>query len=139
MRPAFHAFDRDTTWLVRFVALTLVAFISSASWATSGSSQPAANQAAKPTTIATGSGEKYKTTVDEKPGGELSPEDFRQASLLSSRVLLHLNEAVENIQEDRLDDARAALESGLGLIKVVRDLLPSTEVTTVVRDSKGTE
>jgi hypothetical protein len=67
------------------------------------------------------------------------PEDFRQASLLASRIVLHLNDAVESLNNERIEEARAALEKGLGLTRLVRELLPTSEVTTVVRDSNGTE
>ncbi len=96
-------------------------------------------KAATPTTITTGSGAKYRTTVEQKPGGLLSPEDFRQASLLSSRILLHLSEAAQNIDQDQPEDAKSQLEEALSLVKIIRELLPTTEVTTIVRDSKGNE
>jgi len=120
------------------VALLMGLVVSTACAAT-GTAQSSENKAASPTTITTGSGNKYKTTVDQKSGGELSAEDFRQASLLASRIVLHINEAVEDLDQDRAADARAAVQKGLELVKLVRDLLPTTEVTTSVRDSKGTE
>lgn len=117
----------------------LMGLVVSTAWAANGKAQSSEKKAASPTTITTGSGSKYKTTVDQKSGGELSPEDFRQASLLASRIMLHINEAIEDLDQDRVADARAAVQKGLELVKLVRDLLPTTEVTTSVRDSKGTE
>ena len=92
-----------------------------------------------PTTISTGSGTQYKTTVDRKTEGELSAEDFRQASLLSSRIVMHLNKATQHLGDELNDDARKELEKGLSLVKVVRGLLPTTIVTTVVRDADDKE
>lgn len=139
MNTRFVTTGRITGWSAWLVALSFACIVASAAMASDDEKQARETKASTPTTISTGSGGKYTTTVDQKPGGELSPEDFRQASLLSSRVLLHLNEAVVSLDEDRTDDARAAIDDGLALVKVVRDLLPTTEVTTVVRDSKGTE
>jgi hypothetical protein len=124
------------TWLLVAILMGLVV---STAWGASSAAQSTEKKAATPTTITTGSGNKYKTTVDQKAGGELSAEDFRQASLLASRIVLHVNEAVEDLDQDRAADARAAVQKGLELAKLVRDLLPTTEVTTSVRDSKGTE
>jgi hypothetical protein len=117
----------------------LVTLLVASSAAASNAAQSEDQKAATPTTITTGSGDKYKTTVEQKPGGQLSAEDFRQVSLLTSRIVLHINDAVESLNSERTEVARTALEQGLGLTAVVRELLPTTEVTTVVRDSKGTE
>jgi len=95
--------------------------------------------AAQPTSIATGSGKQFKTTVDRKTEGELSPEDFRQASLLTSRIVMHLNDAASNLLDERVDEARKELEQAVGLVGVVRELLPTTTVTTVVHDADGKE
>jgi hypothetical protein len=94
---------------------------------------------ATPTSISTGSGKQYKTTVDRKTEGELSAEDFRQACLLSSRIVLHLNNATQRLTDEQNDEARHELEKGVALVNVVRGLLPTTIVTTVVRDSDGKE
>jgi hypothetical protein len=98
-----------------------------------------ASTASSPTSISTGSGKQYKTTVDRKTEGELAGEDFRQASLLASRVVLHLNKAALYLGGEKNDQARQELESGLSLIGIVRRLLPTTTVTTIVRDSEGKE
>ena len=101
-----------------------------------GSKDPKGHE---PTSITTGSGERYRTTVNRKPEGQLSSEDFRQASLLSSRIVIHLNKAVERLHDDSRDEARSELEKAQGLLKVVRELLPTTVVTTTVRDKNGNE
>jgi len=84
-----------------------------------------------------GSGEQYKTTVDTVTCGNLSQEDFRQVTALGSRVLQHLNGAVENLLEDKIDKARADIEYAQKLAGIIRDLLPSTSVHTQVQDAKG--
>lgn len=129
---------RQITWVTGLIVLLFIGSLGGVAWATDKPS-PVEEREGAPTTITTGSGEKYKTTVDQKFAGELSAEDFRQASLLSSRIVLHLNNAVQSLIEERPEDARGELERGLGLVKVVRDLLPKSEVTTVVSDAKGTE
>lgn len=96
-------------------------------------------QAEQPTTITTGSGERYKTTVERRTEGELAAEDFRQASLLGSRLLVHLNRAITNLNDDQPDAARDDLERAQSLSRIIRELLPTTIVTTVVEDSAGKE
>ena len=91
------------------------------------------------TTIKTGSGQRYTTTVERAPGGELSAEDFRQVSLLASRIVMHLNDGVRQMSHDRADEARAEVEKGISLVRVIREILPTTVVTTVVRDASGKE
>ena len=89
------------------------------------------------TTNETGSGQPYRTTVERVPGGELSAEDFRQVSLLASRIVMHLNEGARQMGQDRPDEARAEVEKGISLVRVIREILPTTVVTTVVRDRKS--
>ena len=67
------------------------------------------------TTIKTGSGQLYTTTVERVPGAELSAEDFRQVSLLASRIVMHLNEGARHMGHDRLEEARAEIEKGISL------------------------
>jgi hypothetical protein len=92
-----------------------------------------------PTNISTGSGEQYTTTVNRETEGELSPEDFRQASLLASRIALHLNNAAKELANEQNDRTRQELEKGLALVSVIRELLPTTIVSTVVEDKDGRE
>lgn len=91
------------------------------------------------TTNETGSGQPYRTTVERVPGGELSAEDFRQVSLLASRIVMHLNEGARQMGQDRPDEARAEVEKGISLVRVIREILPTTVVTTVVRNTSGKE
>src|SRR5208282_3569289 len=113
-------------------------------YATGAEAQPeekatSASKTSNPTSISTGSGKQYKTTVERKTEGDLAGEDFRQASLLTSRVVLHLNKAALYLGGEKNDQARQELESGLSLIGIVRRLLPTTTVTTIVRDNEGKE
>jgi hypothetical protein len=121
------------------LALAIVSMPAIGLRAAEADAEPVAKKAEPPTAITTGSGKQFKTTVERKSEGELSAEDFRQVSLLSSRVVLHLNEAVRSLNDSRSDEVRAQLEKGLALINVVRRLLPSTEVTTIVQDAQGKE
>lgn len=110
-------------------------------WGTSVAARTQEEEGGKisPTTIATGSGTLYTTTVERTKEGELSAEDFRQASLLASRIVMHLNRAVVQLNEQRAEEAREELAKGVALVGVVRDLLPTTVVTTLVRNSGGEE
>jgi len=87
----------------------------------------------------TGSSSKYETKVDRKTEGELSDEDFRQVSLLTSQTLTHLNKATEKLIDDQTQMADSELKKAQTLLGIIRELLPVTTVTTVVMDSKGNE
>jgi hypothetical protein len=90
-------------------------------------------------TITTGSGERYKTTVERHTEGALSSDDLHQVSLLGSRIVNHLNEAVKGLLDQDPDAAKPEIEKAQKLAKIVRDLLPVTTVTTVVKDTAGKE
>jgi len=86
-----------------------------------------------------GSGNRYKTMVERHTEGKLSSDDLQQASLLTSRIVNHLNEATNDILDGNPNGSKSNIENAQKLIKVVRDLLPVTTVTTVVKDAKGKE
>ena len=121
---------------VRSMALTLCV----AGLALSGPlSIQAAEQATSPTTVTYGSGNNYKTTIEWRSEGGLSAEDLHQASLLSSQMLVHLNAATQLCVDGAGDSAKPDIEKAQSLAGVVRKLLPSTTVTTVVKDAQGKE
>ncbi len=99
----------------------------------------AAEQAASPTTGTYGSGKNYKTTVERHNEGELSAEDLHQASLLSSQMLMHLNAAALHCIDGKGDSAKPEIEKAQSLAGIVRKLLPTTTVTTIVMDAQGKE
>ena len=86
-----------------------------------------------------GSGDRYQTTVKRSTAGDLSSADLNQVSLLTSRIVNHLNEAANDILDENPTGSRSNIENARKLIKVVRDLLPVTTVTTVVNDANGKE
>ncbi len=86
-----------------------------------------------------GSGQQYKTTVERQSQGDLSAEDLHQASLLTSQLLTHVDKASQQLTDARPDSARSELEKAHALVKVVRGLLPTTMVTTTVKDAQGKE
>lgn len=88
---------------------------------------------------ATGSGKVYQTTVERQTAGELSAQDLNQASLLTSRIVKHLNEAVQGLNDQNTDGAKAEIAKAHKLVKVVRELLPVTTATTIVKDAGGKE
>jgi len=90
-------------------------------------------------TTVTGSGERYQTIVERHTEGDLPSEDLHQASLLASRIVNHLNDAVKGFLDQNPKAAVTDIEMAQNLTKVVRDLLPVTTVTTIVKDSGGKE
>ena len=89
--------------------------------------------------ITTGSGERYRTTVERQTQGELSAQDLHQVSLLTSRIVNHLNDAAKAFQDENLDTAKPEIEKAQKLTEVVRDLLPVTTITTIVKDADDKE
>jgi hypothetical protein len=89
--------------------------------------------------ITTGSGNIYQTIVERRTEGRLSDADLDQASLLTSHVVKHLNTAVENLLDGNTGGAGTDIENAQKLIKLVRNLLPVTTVTTIVKDNSGKE
>lgn len=89
--------------------------------------------------IITGSGERYQTTVESDTKGSLSAQDLHQASLLSARVVGHLNEAVRDLIDQDPAAAKPEIAKALTLVQLVRGLLPVTTVTTVIKDAGGKE
>ena len=98
-----------------------------------------ANEEGAMSTSETGSSKIYETTVDRKTEGELSSEDFRQVSLLTSQMISHVNKAAEKLIDDQADLAGPELKKSQTLLKIIHELLPVTTVTTVVKDAKGNE
>jgi hypothetical protein len=94
---------------------------------------------AGPTAQTLGSGKLYKTTVERQTEGELTADDLHQASLLTSQLLMHVNEATLQLADAHGDTARSELEKAESLAQVVRGLLPVTVVTTSVKDAQGKE
>ena len=128
MNTRFSLKDRNT---VRFaVVLAAVALASAVVSSTAAESLSVS-------TNTYGSGKHYKTTVERQSQGELSAEDLHQASLLTSQLLLHLNEAAQRLTDGRADSARPEIEKAESLGKVVRGLLPTTIVTTTVTDAQS--
>lgn len=84
-----------------------------------------------------GSGSQYKTVIERNTEGELSPDDLHQVSLLTSRIVGHLNEATQNLADMNKDSAGDQIDKAEQLIKVVRDILPVTTVVTTVTDAAG--
>ena len=98
-----------------------------------------AEQATNPTTGTYGSGKNYQTTVERQSAGELSAEDLHQASLLSSQMLMHLDAAARHCIDGKGEDAKPEIEKAQSLTGIVRNLLPMTTVTTIVKDAQGKE
>ena len=81
----------------------------------------------------------YETVVERTVEGELSPEGLRQASLLTSQIVAHLNAATDHLADQEGEAAREEIQKARTLVRVVRDMLPVTEVVTVVKDASGNE
>jgi hypothetical protein len=114
-----------------FSVLLMVSLTAPTLWAT-------VKQPNKNTTVA-GSGEKYTTTVSSETKGQISPEDLRQVSLLTSQVLRHVSKAEQSIELGNSVSANAEIKEATNLIEIAHKLLPVKLVTTTVKDAKGTE
>jgi hypothetical protein len=125
--------------LTKHVARNLTSALCAAGLALSGPTLFGAEQATSPTSGTYGSGKLYKTTVESKSEGQLSAEDLHQASLLSSQLLMHLNAAAQYCIDGKGDSAKPEIEKAQALAGIVRALLPSTSVTTIVKDAQGKE
>ena len=123
-----------------FSAIALV-FLAGATVQATGQAGQAVKAEARgnPSLTTIGSGDLYRTTVKRQSEGNLSTDDLHQVSLLTSRVVNHLNEAVNGLLDEDPTGAKSNIESAQKLIKVVRDLLPVTTVTTVVKNADGKE
>lgn len=98
--------------------------------------------AAAPSNVTTntyGSGKLYKTIVERQTEGELSAEDLHQASVLTSQLVSHLNKAAQYLGDGQGTSARSEIQKAESLVKIVRGLLPTTVVTTIVRDTQNKE
>jgi len=126
-----------TSWMKEIVALLAAAALGLAVLPAAAGGQDSSAQVASTST--TGSGARFTTTIDRKTQGELKPEDLRQASLLGSRIVLHVNNAARYLADDQPQKAKPELEHAQSLAKLVRELLPITMVTTSVKDAKGNE
>lgn len=82
---------------------------------------------------------RYQTNVEREVLGELNEENLRQASLLASQVLVHVFEASDAVADEQPELAREQLEHAHTLIGIMRELLPTTRVTTTVTDAAGRE
>ena len=127
--------SQETNNMVRSMALALCL----GGFVLSGPFSHAAEPVNPATSETYGSGHNYKTTVERKSAGALSAEDLHQASLLSSQMLMHLNAAATHCIDGKADSAKPEIEKAQSLAGIVRSLLPTTTVTTSVKDAQGKE
>lgn len=117
--------------MMLMTTLTLtVFFLAPASWAA---------KTDKKSTSIMGSGKQYTTVVERQTQGNLTTEDFRQVSTLGSQIIGHLNKATDCLEYRDVEKASGNLEKISSLVKIIRDMLPTTTVTTIVKDAKGKE
>jgi hypothetical protein len=136
LRNLLH--NRDGKAIISSIALlTLVLF--TATTAAAAEKAKEVDEQRDESIMTTGSGERYQTTVERETTGNLSAQDLHQVSLLTSRVVNHLNDAVKGLLDQDPDAAQPEIEKAQGLTKIVRELLPVTTVTTVVKDAEGKE
>lgn len=128
------AFSLMNTGVARFSAALVAAALSLAA-----ARSQAAGSTPDVSTSTYGTGTQYKTTVERHTQGDLSAEDLHQASLLTSQLLTHVDKAAQQLTDARTDSARNEIEKAQALVKVVRGLLPTTTVTTTVKDAQGKE
>ena len=131
-------FNRGCVRSVVVIALATL-FLSGGAIAFGAEAAAPAQQPRDESKTVTGSGKAYQTTVERQTAGELSAQDLNQASLLTSRIVKHLNEAVQGLNDQNTDGAKSEIEKAQKLVKVVRDLLPVTTAITIVKDAGGKE
>lgn len=125
-------------WLPVLAASMILSLAFSTPAIVAAQSDAAHQNAQAPTRSTIGKGA-YKTIVERETEGELSAEDFRQVSTLASQILIHLGAASEQAVDEEWQAARDELQHAQTLIGVIRDLLPTTTVTTIVKDADGRE
>lgn len=81
----------------------------------------------------------YQTTVDTVTVGTLTAENLRQASLLASQGLMHILSATRQLDDRNQKAAGDEIEKALTLVGIIREMLPTTTETTVVKDPDGAE
>lgn len=123
----------------RGCAARSAAALVAAALALSGAWSPAAGSTANVSTNIYGSGRQFQTTVERRSQGDLSAEDLHQASLLTSQFLTHVNQAMQELTDMQTEAARTDIEKAQSLAKIVHSLLPTTVVTTTVKDMQGKE
>src|SRR5512143_3443365 len=124
-------------WMATAGAISVTCLLSGAALAQPGD-QKTGGENPKQTSSTTGS-EAYKTTVDRKTEGNLTAEDLRQVSTLASQMLTHIGVASDSLVDENWQKAKTELGYAQTLSKVIRELLPTTTVTTVVKDQHGKE
>jgi hypothetical protein len=87
---------------VGMIALVTL-FLSGGAIALAAEAAKPAQQSRDESKILTGSGKGYQTTVERQTAGELTAQDLNQASLLTSRIVKHLNEAVQGLNDQNTD------------------------------------
>lgn len=114
-------------FLISFLSLLL---LSSSSWAAKKDKKNVSTM---------GSGTRYTTTVERQTEGDLLADDFRQVSTLGSHIINHLNDATGCLEDKNTGKAKVELDKAETLARIIRDMLPTTTVATVVKDASGKE
>ncbi len=72
------------------------------------------------------------------PTQQLSGDEWHAVSLAAGRILMHVDQALDALADEKNDVASANIEKGLMLLRIVDDILPSTVVKTEIKDAGGT-
>jgi hypothetical protein len=80
---------------------------------------------------------KFRTTVGETIQGEYSPRNFREISVLTSRIMLHVMETSRAAEAEDLTKAKRELSQAKSLIQIVRSLLPTVQSTVTIKNNAG--
>lgn len=137
MSRGSHVFDKASRGHVLLAILTVALCLVGSKTADAAKPATEASPTNETPTTVIGSGASYRTTVSRETEGELSAEDLHQASLLTSRIVDHLNKAVADLTDAKPETAKPEMENALTLAGIVKELLPVTKVTTVVANADG--
>ncbi len=79
----------------------------------------------------------FETHVKVNSGGQLSEANYREVSRLASRLMFHLGEGAYEAAADSSSTALKEVQQARKLASLIRSVLPTSSVETVVKDRNG--
>jgi len=73
------------------------------------------------------------STIDAKPAAKLTAEESKAVSVAAGRILKHVNDAREDIQEEKKKEALEDIEQGLTLVKIIEKAVPPVKVKAEIQ------
>jgi len=79
---------------------------------------------------------RISSAVDVQPTGALTDAEVSQLSLAAGRVLKHIAQARDAIQEEAPDKASTHIDQGLKLLAIIKSVLPHYKVKTQIKSGE---